>query len=359
LIVDATEIDASVSALSVTALFERVFELAGFSAKPSNGGLIARQLIARLGGLQGARVFKIPGVRKLLRTHGPNASFTKKSALQLIGQTDPENPAARFADYERLFIESRPYNEPLTPPAVFSYLVDKGLFRIGVDLTCPVCRLPSWVALDNLQQRIVCGLCGSEFDATRQLIDEKWAYRRSGVLGLEKNNQGAVPVVLTLQQLDANDGMDKPLYSPSLDLTPIDGTRPLEVDFVWMICGDARRRNVVILGECKDRQDDAIDEIDVQNLRRVADALPRSRFKTFILLAKLAPFTVKEIALAQTLNGEHQLRVIMLTARELEPYHLLERTKKDYPNIKEYAMSPEYLAAMTAQIYFWQARQPE
>jgi hypothetical protein len=354
-IVDAADADASISAHTVTELFERLFELAGFSVRPSSGGLIARQLITRLGGLQGARVFKIPGVRRLLRTHGPNASFTKKSALQLIGQTDPENPAARFADHEHLFIEPRPLNDPLTPTAVFSYLVDKGLFRIGADLTCPVCRLPNWVALDNLQQRIVCALCGGEFDATRQLINERWAYRRSGVLGLERNNQGAVPVVLTLQQLDANDGMDKPLYSPSLDLTPMDGTLPLEVDFVWMTCGDARRRSTVILGECKDRHDDAIDENDIQNLRRVADALPGSRFETFILLAKLAPFTAREIALSQTLNGEHQHRVIMLTARELEPYHVLERTKNEYPDINEYAVSPEDLALVTDQIYFRRA----
>ena len=157
---------------------------------------------------------------------------------------------------------------------MFSYLVDKGLFRIGADLTCPSCRLLSWVALDNLQQRIICALCGSEFDATRQLIDERWAYRRSGVLGLEKNNQGAVPVVLTLQQLDASVGMSPRLYSPSLELTPKDGAPPLEVDFVWMICGH-RRKNVVILGECKDRLDDLIDEADIRNLTARRGCNPR------------------------------------------------------------------------------------
>jgi hypothetical protein len=350
-IIDAADADVSITALSVADLFERIFDLAGFSAKPSNGGLIARQLITRLGGLQGARVFKIPGVRRLLRTHGPNASFTKKSALNLIGQRDPDT-GARFDDHRHLFIEPRPTNDPLTAQAVFAYLVDKGLFRIGADLTCPACRLLSWVALDNLQHRVVCSLCGNAFDATRQLLDEKWAYRRSGLLGLEKNIQGAVPVVLTLQQLDANDGLHESLYSPSLDLVPKDGTPPLEVDFVWMTERDRDRKAVVIIGECKDRQDEAIDDNDIRNLRRVADALPRSHFKTFILLAKLSPFSEREIALARTLNGEHQLRVIMLTARELEPYHFLERTKVEFPDIQQHAVSPEDLALVTAQIYF-------
>lgn len=121
-----------------------------------------------------------------------------------------------------------------------------------------------------------------------------------------------------------------------------------------MICGDAKRRNVLILGECKDRLDDAIDENDIQNFRRVADALPSGHFEAFILLAKLAPFTDQEIALARTLNSDSQLRVIMLTARELEPYYFLERTKKDHADIDQYATSPEDLALATAQIYFGQ-----
>ena len=151
---------------------------------------------------------------------------------------------------------------------------------------------------------------------------------------------------------DANNHGRTHLYSPSLDLKPKDGTAPFEVDFVWMTCGDARRKSKIILGECKDRQEDAIDETDIQNLRRAADALPRDRFDAFILPAKLAPFSDHEIALARTLNSQYRRRVIMLTARELEPYHFFERTKKEFPTIKEHGSSPEDLALVTAQIYF-------
>jgi hypothetical protein len=42
----------------------------------------------------------------------------------------------------------------------------------------------------------------------------------------------------------------------------------------------------------------------------------------------------------------------MLTARELEPYHFFERTKKEFPTIKEHGSSPEDLALVAAQIYF-------
>ena len=73
----------------------------------------------------------------------------------------------------------------------------------------------------------------------------------------------------------------------------------------------------MIVGECKD-QGGAIEASEIENLRRVVDALPKDRFEGYILLAKLAPFTAAEIALARTLNDPYKRRVIMLTARELE-----------------------------------------
>ena len=215
---------------------------------------------------------------------------------------------------------------------VFSHLVEKGLFRIGVELTCPVCRMASWVALDALKQHVICDLCGNGYDATRPLVNGEYYYRRSGVLGAEKNAQGAVPVVLTLQQLDTNfhGAFRENLYSPSLNLEPKNGIdlQKCETDFVWVIVRPYLRRTVVILSERKDHG--PIDAIDIDNLRRVADAFPSKRFKTFVLLAKLSPFTPEEINHAKTLNDEYRTRAILLTARELEPYHIYERTKAEF-----------------------------
>ena len=362
LVIDAADSSSFIDALPIGALFEKIFDLAGFSSKLSEGGLIARQLIAQLGGVDGARPFKIPGVRRLLKTHGPTDAFTKDSALQLIGCRDPENPGSTFKDYENLYIEARPRATKLNPQAVFTYLVEKGLFRIGAELKCPYCRMDSWTALDALKQRVVCELCGREFDATRQLVDGAWRYRRSGVLGREKNAQGAIPVVLTLQQLQSNmSSLRRGVYSPSLDFKPKDGINlPFEIDFAWVIPQPYPHRAVVIIGECKDRgknrdgskDEGTIDGKDIENLRRVADALPRKRFETFIVLAKLCPFTDAEIALAKTLNDTYKRRAILLTSRELEPYRFYERTKLEFKGIRDYGGSPENLANATAEMYF-------
>jgi hypothetical protein len=361
IIIDAADSDTSLTAMPTGDLFDKVFRLAGYTAAPSSGGLLTRQIISMLGGLQGGRAFKIPGVRRLLKTFGPTAHFTRRTALQLIGSRDPDNPGARFSDHEDLFIEQRPIHEKLTPAAVFAYLVGQGVFRIGRSLTCSHCGLSSWTSIEELTREVRCDLCGRLHDATRQLVTGEWDYRRSGILGVEKNVQGAVPVVLTLQQLDANiSSLNDAIHSVSLDLMPIAGGAPCEIDFVWIIVRPHRRRTAIILGECKDRGPIQRDEFerDVETLRRVADALPHHRLKPFLLLSKLSAFTPDEIAIARRLNSDHEPRAILLTDRELEPYHLYERTRLEFGLDRGYASSPEDMAAITQRIYFPAAAAP-
>src|SRR5258708_3399541 len=48
-------------------------------------------------------------------------------------------------------------------------------------------------------------------------------------------------------------------------------------------------------------------------------------------------------------------RAILLTPRELEPYHLYDRTAKEF-NIERYAVSLEDMAKVTEQVYYAEAR---
>jgi hypothetical protein len=125
IVINASEHSSFLYALAVPALVERLFEMAGLRAKLSGGGLITRQLLAHVGGVDGARVFKIPGVRRLIKQYGPTKAFTKSAALSLIGGSDPNNPHAKFKDHEDLYIEARESGTKLTPAMVFAYLVEK------------------------------------------------------------------------------------------------------------------------------------------------------------------------------------------------------------------------------------------
>jgi hypothetical protein len=319
-VIDAVRNDSYLYALPVPALVEKIFEMIGMRAKLSAGGLITRQLIARLGGVSGARVFKIPGVRRLLKTFGPTHAFTKAAALSMIGGRDEKNPQARFKDHEQLFIEPRARRTALTPSMVFTYLVDKGLLRIGAELKCPTCSLPSWIALDALKQSNVCELCGATYDGTRQLVNGQFHYRRTGVLGLEKNSQGAIPVALVLQQLDIALGgvFHRSMYAPSYELEPQAGVNlpPCEVDFVKIIPDTFPDRVQIIFGECKD-EGSQIGAGDVENLRRIADALPVDRFdvRRTEASARAIERASSDPTLAKRLNEGRQLSAEVVEGR--------------------------------------------
>jgi len=357
LIIDVVDHDTFLNAMPVADLFKRIFLMAGLEISLSNGGRIVRQLLTQLGGLQGARVFKVPGARSLLKAFGLTDTFTRKSALNVIRDKSPEYPGGTFGAHTDLFLSPRPFDTKLTPQDVFAFVVCKGLFRMGADLRCPKCDMKSWLALDALKPSITCELCGHGYDATEQLIDVDWRFRRSGVLGAERSAQGAVPVALALQQLGTtlHGAMGTNMYSPSLDMKPVNGTAlpKCEIDFVWLENGRFPKRDSLILAECKDQGPIRADEFqrDLDNLRQIADALPSHRFDTYILFVKLAPFTSNEIAMARTLNGPYRRRVILLTARELEPYHVTERLETEIGK-HVYAGSVEELANLTAQLYF-------
>ncbi len=236
---------------------------------------------------------------------------------------------------------------------VFEHLVAKGLFRIGVDLACPSCNLPSWIPLETLKQSNTCELCGAVHDSTRQLVNAEFSYRRSGVLGIESNAQGAIPVALLLQQLSVNlrNASHGIMFAPSYNVRSMPGRvlPDCEIDFVAIYAEGFPDPPALIFGECKD-EGDRINQRDIDNLRAIAEAVPKA-FEPYVLLARLTPFSPEEIALARTLNAQFQRRVILLSARELEPYRIYDRVNAEL-RTDFHSSSPEELATATHRIYF-------
>jgi len=329
IVIDAHDASVSISAMQTASLIEAIFKQIGLKAKISNAGAIARQVIAQMGGIDGVRAFKIPGVRRLIRSTGLNDSISKNTAYSMIGGKDPDNPDASFADYHDLFIEPRPFETKLTAPLVFSHLVEKRIFRVGADLLCPTCNLKSWMSIDELAQRVDCAYCGATIDTPKQLLERELTYRRSGLLGIERNLQGAIPVALVLQQLALNafrGAMSSAIYSPSLDIEALDGSwqAPRELDFFIMEFGRYAQgdRIRVAFGEAKDRVK-PFDANDVATMRTVAAAFPADRFDVYIIFAKLSAFSDEEIGLAGDLAQTHN--VILLSHNELEPLYAYDR----------------------------------
>jgi hypothetical protein len=317
----------------------QLFKTFGITAEVSQAGLICDQLIRQMGGIQGCRAFKIKGVRTLIDRFSPTQNFTRSEALRLIG--------ANFGAYEQLYIGVRD-KEHLTPPDVFSYLLEQRVFRVGLQLQCPTCKLEFWRALDDVQTLLTCEYCGKEFNVTPQLKGRDWAYRPSGLFGRGDKQEGGVPVALTLQQLDTT--LHRPiLWLPALNLQPLTAEiEKCEIDFV-LLYQNWRGRVTLVMGECKTNME--IDEDDVRNLSKVADAFPRDRFDVFLVFSKAGEFTPDEIQRCRAADSNTCRRTILLSERELEPYFIYERTAKEFA-IEETAVSLEDMVEATRGIYF-------
>jgi hypothetical protein len=347
--------DCTLVGFSTMAMMQEAFRLAGYHSQLSTAGKIARQLVSTLGGLQGARPFKIPGVRRLISSLGPNDCLSARDAVNLIAARDRKTKP--FGPHADLRIEPRDPEYKLSPPDVFAYLVEKGLFLCGVKFQCPHCLLPSWIPIESTRHEMTCSLCGQTYAARRQLAGAELFYRKSSLLGIERHMQGSMPVVLTLQQLDANlrdvstDTLS--VYSLSTELTSRSGQPSLapdvELDFTWLVQRCHKPRMALILGECKGNATLRIQDftLEMDKLRRLADSISGEQFETFILFSKLGTFTAEELAYAKQCNEQHRLRVILLSDDELEPFDVF-----DGIHTRELPGTPEALAEATARKYF-------
>ena len=351
LAIKTNESDQRVNAVNVEEMTKAALGLGGFKVFDSPSGLLTKQIIGALGGLQGGRVFKIPGVRRLLKAFGPKTPFSKNDALSKIGSSGSDFPDFHFKDYESLFIEPRT-EEKLNQHMVFEYLVTKGIFRIGIELCCPNCLMNTWLPIDGVKHVVSCDLCGGSYDATRQLVRKSWSYRRSSLLGADQNAAGAIPVILVLQQLaTALRIFDNAFYSTALELTGSDGFK-CEVDFVWMQYNRRSQKVDIILGESKDQWNVRFEDFerDVLNLAKVLESLPDEQFAKYLLMSKLAKFSEEEIRFLRDFAASSSVKVIVLTHDQLEPYFMYERFRgKNGRRI--YASTPEALAEASQEIF--------
>ena len=219
-------------AIKVHELIEKIFSVYEMTSKPSQAGLLGKRLIKQMEGLQGCRVFKIKGVRELIEKYNPYQSFTRSAANQIIGQIDPGSGRPNFSKYENLVIEYDPSRKKLNPDKTFTYLIKKGVFRVGLKFSCTNCELEFWKHLDDVKTTTICEYCGSDVNVSPQLKDRDWAYRRSGIFGRDDHQEGGIPVAVTLQQLETTLHHKIIAYSTALEISSKDvNINKCETDF--------------------------------------------------------------------------------------------------------------------------------
>lgn len=230
---------------------------------------------------------------------------------------------------------------------MLEYLLRKEVFRIGYEFKCENCNLANWLSLETIDDWWNCNYCGYKNQTCINLIsNSNWKLRKSGLFSKDNNQEGAIPVILTLLQLNRVLNLSDFIFSSSLNLT-FDSSCS-EIDFFAMTRNFQNSIEVVI-GECKDERG-LIDDNDVENLLKVRKKFISKEIQCYLSISKTAEkFGEEEIKLFKNLASEN-IPLILFTNKELEPYEPYEEYEKnELPYY--YANTLEQIAENSKAIY--------
>lgn len=316
-------------------LIEKIFELAGFKADMSQAGLLANRIIHNMGDdypLEACRVFKITGIRKLISSLSVGESIKWSEATKIIWDNG-------FQKFENLFIEPRS-RKKLETNEVFNYLIKKKIFAPKLNFLyrilgcrknfkCHNCKLKKKILLNSYTTNWECPFCGhSHFMPSciakdfQNQANKYWKFVRSGLFAKENNQEGAIPVILSLlvfsRIFEMNDSFT---YSTSLNLK---NSNKCEVDFCVL---QYERGGKIQIGiaECKS-EGQKINQKDVDNLKQVQDKIDKLGIDCYIIFSKTADsYEMEEIELFKSLDNEDR-KFVILSNQELESYHPYRET---------------------------------
>lgn len=316
-IIDMDKSTESIHPIKVDTIIHQIFVRSGINAKFSKPGLIAQRLIERMGGdLDDCRVFKIRGVRRLISSLTPMEFVTRSSIIQTIRDVD-NNGQSSFENHKSLHIKQRDAKD-LSKDEVFDYLLEKNVFTAGLAPICPNCQLDFWLSLRDADEEIKCEYCGHKFQLASQLKSRgDFRFRRSGLFGRADNQEGSVPVILTLLQMLRRNGMNQLMYCTGTKLDSKEFDIDCEADFVVIDRDNWDEKVTAVIGECK--TSDSITDEDVNNFLKVKNILDKNGVDAYLLFAKTSDFTEQELNRFKPLAAQNMCP-ILFTEKELEPY---------------------------------------
>jgi len=339
IIVDVNKESLSLYPLPYSKIFKSIFEYAQIKVSVSQAGLITKRIIEKLGGIEGGRVFKIKGVRELFRNLKTNRCKIRKEMEEIFWDD------GKFKKYEKLFIEPRE-SVRLKTGNVFDFLLKKDFLRVGLELKCDHCKLKDWISLKDLDDWWDCRFCGYKNKIALHLKNQgEWKYRKSGLFAKDNDQEGSLPVILTLLQLKRlNLYSSNFLYNPSLNLK-FDLIK-CEIDFCIMQ-NNINNKIEIGIAECKS-QGGEINQKDINNFKLIRSKFEKVNIECYFIFSKTAKFTPQEINLFKNLEKEN-IGCILFTDKELEPYYPYEEYKdKELPrkhpmSLKELAINSKYI----------------
>ncbi len=243
----------------------------GLNSQLSSPGLIAKQMIKRLGGTWGLEILANEELITLLRDMEDGKEIEKEvfwGRISKIANT-------RFVKFE--------------PDKLLRRYVDIGMFRLGATIQCSVCAHRSWYSVDNLNYKLQCSNCLDTFDLPSYSPDDiKWSYRTFGPFSLSGAAEGAYSTLLALRLFSkVLNAATTPMMS---FLMPINGTER-EVDLGFFLKESKFNRDEevrTVFAECKTYNE--FEKKDISKLSELAKRFPGA----ILVFATLKDFLTKK-----------------------------------------------------------------
>ena len=311
-----------------------IFKISGITSEISQAGRITDRLLEKLKDLHKSNIFKFQGVRELLNK-SVNEGFTRG---------DGTNKINKIISSKEEFDKLKKYSDKSPDPnIIFNDLLYNDFLRAGLELKCDSCNLLNWLSLRVLDDSWKCEYCGYDNITSVHLKHRgDWKFRTSGLFAKDNNQEGAIPVLLTL--LFLSDIIDTSIYSFSMSLkirNVSQKNHECETDFCFInqnYFPPYRREKIELcIGECKSEAGH-IDKNDIDNLAKVRTIIMKSidNIECYIVFSKLSDiFCEDEIELFKNFKENNpDVGLILLTSDELcASYHNWSWIKnKDLPS---------------------------
>ncbi|EKE05394.1 MAG: hypothetical protein ACD_19C00318G0001, partial [uncultured bacterium] len=209
------------------------FKSNGWDVEISPPGLIAYEMLKQLEGKWGIVI------------------LAKKGLIELLNKMSDGKPLLNNAFWGNIQRIANDDKYKLDPKGFLQRLTDLNIFRLGVDIQCPVCQQHSWYTLTDIDYKIKCPTCLNESNIpSHSPNDIKWSYRSFGAFSLPKQAYGVYTVLLTYYFFSrVLDGATTPLMSFLAKKDNIDIEADLAMYFQKSEFGKSKRELLFV--ECK------------------------------------------------------------------------------------------------------------
>jgi len=156
------------------------------------------------------------------------------------------------------------------------YLVERGIFKLGLRVQCSHCSRNSWFSLDKIQDILSCPLCLNTFAAIGNIEDAVWCYKTAGPFTVPNYVDGAYTVLLTADFFNDRK-MSTMRITPALSFIAESAeNKNIEADIaaLWQESIHGVKQNGILFGECKTYN--SFKKRDFDRIRYLAKNFPGS-----------------------------------------------------------------------------------